>query len=764
MRRAAMLLLVALLVGALPAVAQPQPISMFPAPFVHGGTIYTNDGKATMAIIIGDKAATFDMIGAAMLAMKIGSHLYYTNAPYVNVDDAAKNYGIILYYGGFDANVYNESITNLTMVDGKVFNTSNYKGPSYYLYYCYKDSKLYHNISGYIFNMGGKECDQKYNYVLMPLDQRLNPARFHYILGEYVDDINTGNYPYIINTSRGFHLQTRLIEFSNVTGDVNIPWLGFKLHVDNINVKTGYIRMRMIDPVTGTNVAFLNVTNGDEFPVAGPSKIIIPNIDLVNIKVGGHKGVPYFKIGGAGGWFVLPDFGVILANLTTATFNVSAVTDEIATHYGAFGAEARLNKTTYPVRAWGVWNVTGSKGKNWTYIWSKDVFPWFGGAVNAYFVNESAISGGAYKGDLYVFDNKTGIGTWNFNETKKIGCDNFRFSSIGNRTVTGAVVCPLTEKVVSEEYYCTYVCGGCVGIPPERCGCAGVYKIVTKRYKVNKINCGNYITFDTTQSLVTTSQEKATVYPRGATGVFAGIFDRFENVTGFKGTTQLKIETVGNVTYAKDITQPADVDQIFEREAVFSFVKMPIIYLDSWVFVNNTLSDAVKNKDLILIGGPAVNTIVKYLNDAKLLDVTFKQVNGVWALEYAGKTYNLDYVLKLLYDQGYIPTPTVSSLVYRVEGGNGLGVVEYAKKNPFGSGNILVVAGTDRYGTLAASVALADPTKLYSETAPFFYAAGRGNVPNAVILVGIKPTPPPAVVYPPTITPVVVAIPPGAAG
>jgi hypothetical protein len=32
----------------------------------------------------------------------------------------------------------------------------------------------------------------------------------------------------------GFYVQTGLIEFSNSTGDVNIPWLGFKLHVDNI--------------------------------------------------------------------------------------------------------------------------------------------------------------------------------------------------------------------------------------------------------------------------------------------------------------------------------------------------------------------------------------------------------------------------------------------------------------------------------------------------------------------------------------------------
>jgi len=489
------------------------------------------------------------------------------------------------------------------------------------------------------------------------------------------------------------------------------------------------------------------VTNGATF--TGVSSL--PDIAVVgnvNIKVGDNEGVPKFTVGGTAGvdWFVLPEFGIILANITTVEFTENAVTDEIADNYGDFGAAARFNTTSYPVKgAWAVWNVDGSEET--AYIWSKDVFPWFNGAVNAYFFPTS------YNGDLYVFNKTYGIGLWKFNETKKIGCYDFLFSSIGNRTEEGAVTCPLTETIVSKEYYCTFICGEC----------AGVYKIDSWEDEISKLSCSGQITFDETTSHVATSQEKATVYPRGATGVFAGIFDRFENVTGFKGTTQLKIETAGNITYAKDVTQPADVDQIFEGEAVFSFVKMPIIYLDSWVFVNNSLSDAVKDKDLILVGGPAVNTIVKYLNDAKLLDVTFKQVNGVWALEYAGKTYDLDTVLKILVDQGYLPAPISKDYVYRVEGGNGLGVVEYAKKNPFGSGNILVVAGTDRYGTLAASVALADPTKLASSTAPVFYAAGR-TAPNAVILLGIKPTavPPPAAV--PTLTPVIVAIPAGAAG
>jgi hypothetical protein len=746
MRKAAMLLLVALLVGALPAAA--VPISMFPEPFVKAGTIYTNDGKATMAMVIGDKAASVDMIGAAMLAMKIGSHLYYTNAPYVNVDDA-KAHGITLYYGGFDANEYNISKTTLTLVTRSVGTTL------HNLSWCYSDSTVTPGFTWIppIFNINGKDCNPEgYDYLLMPLENmKLNPAKFHYIVGE---NASISDAPKLVRSITGFYINTGLIEFSNTTGDVNIPWLGFKLHVDNIHFGTpNQIRARMLTP-DGVTVAFLNISadsstfyfNGVTTTPNPESKVVV--VGNVKIKVGDHEGVPYFEIvnqppayPALANWIVLPPFNVILANLTTAVFQNNAVTDEIADHYsyGAMSAAARFNTTSYPVKgAWGVWNVDGS---NRAYIWSKDIFPWFGGAVNAYFLKAGTDA-------IYVFNKTYGIGLWNFNETKHIGCYDFVFTSIGNYTEKGAVKCPLTETIVTKEHYCTFICGEC----------AGVYKVETTEETVQKLHCDFMPGYN-----FATVQTKATVYPRGATGVFSGIFDRFENVTGFKGTTQIKVETAANVTYAKDVTTAADVDQVFAGEAVFSFVKMPIIYLDSWVFKNNTLSTDLKDKDLILIGGPAVNTIVKYLNDAKLLDVTFKLVNTTWALEYGGKTYDLDTVLKILVDQGYLPAPISKEYVYRVEGGNGLGVIEYAKKNPFGSGNILVVAGTDRYGTLAASVALADPTKLVASTAPVFYSAGR-TTPNAVIVLGIMPTAVPVGVPPAVLTPVIVAIPAGAAG
>ncbi|MGB9631610.1 MAG: hypothetical protein ACPL09_06520, partial [Candidatus Methanodesulfokora sp.] len=471
MRKAAMLLLVALLVGALPAAA--TPISMFPEPFVKAGTIYTADGKATMAIVIGDKAATFDMIGAAMLAMKIGSHLYYTNAPYVNVDDAAKH-GITLYYGGFDANEYNISKTDLTLVTERVGTTV------HNLSWCYTGTIVTpgYDITPPIFNVNGADCNPEgYDYVLMPLeDMKLNPAKFHYIVGEaaLISDV-----PKLVGSGGGFYVQTGLIEFSNATGDVNIPWLGFKLHVDNIHFGTpNQIRVRMLTP-DGVTVAFLNISaDSDLFFFDGvttepnsDSKVVV--VGNVKIKVGGHKGVPYFEIGTYPDWIVLPPFGVILANITTATFDQSAVTDEIADHYNAYGAEARLNSTSYPVKAWGVWNVSSSASTDnpYAYIWSSSIFPWFGGAVNAYFLTGTDT--------IYVFNKTYGIALWNFNETKHIGCYDFVFTSIGNRTEEGAVKCPLTETVVSKEYYCTFICGEC----------AGVYKIETTEETVEKLHC-----------------------------------------------------------------------------------------------------------------------------------------------------------------------------------------------------------------------------------------------------------------------------------
>ncbi len=237
-------------------------------------------------------------------------------------------------------------------------------------------------------------------------------------------------------------------------------------------------------------------------------------------------------------------------------------------------------------------------------------------------------------------------------------------------------------------------------------------------------------------------------YPINATGVFAGIYDRVEDRNGdgiFTGATELvPVTTPEGKTVFEDVTPAGYKDLYFNftnPEEVFSFIRAPIAYMDSWVFDGKNLSEDVVNKNLILVGGPLVNTLVKYLNDTGNLYILYKtDGKTTWLYNPQGapgeRDINLSYAIKLI-------DPTIdTSYVYKVEGGNGLGVIQYAKSNPWNSDKlVLVVAGTDRYGTLAASIALSDPTKLANTTIQTFYQAGmdKDHAP-AVIVIGIRPT------------------------
>ena len=267
--------------------------------------------------------------------------------------------------------------------------------------------------------------------------------------------------------------------------------------------------------------------------------------------------------------------------------------------------------------------------------------------------------------------------------------------------------------------------------------------------------CGKNLTFDTYADYTTADVTLAVyhwqlnwLYPMNATGVFAGIYDRVEDRNGdgvFTGATELvPVTTPEGKTVFEDVTPTGYKDLKFNftnPEEVFSFVRAPIAYMDSWVFDGKKLSEDVVNKNLILVGGPLVNTLVNYLNDTGNLYVLYKtDGKTTWLYNPQGapgeRDINLSYAIKLI-------DPTIdTSYVYKVEGGNGLGVVQYAKSNPWNSDKlVLVVAGTDRYGTLAASIALSDPTKLANTTIQTFYQAGmdKDHAP-AVIVVGIRPT------------------------
>ena len=365
------------------------------------------------------------------------------------------------------------------------------------------------------------------------------------------------------------------------------------------------------------------------------------------------------------------------------------------------------------------------------------------------------------------------------------GGDVYWFTSVSSQVYTAGTECPALPPTVTGEF-CGPSCGPTWGLytftegekdllknecntfakpdvllgedstfPPAALTCGEGYG-----KELTLVSYADYNTVDVTSAAY--HWQKNWFYPVNATGVFAGIYDRVEDRNGdgvFTGATELaKIYATEGAVF-EDVTPDSYKDIIFNAtspEEVFSFVRAPIAYMDDWVTYEEDgklkLVDEVKDKNLILIGGPAVNKLVDYLNDTGNLYIWFKNEGTNWWLYNpeggAGeKDINLTYVISLL-------DPAISlKYVYRYKEGNGLGVIQYAKDNPWGDGVILVVAGTDRYGTLAASIALADPTKLYNATIDVYYNAGVGDNAPAVIVIGIQPTKPPTKV---TVKPVVV--------
>ncbi len=234
------------------------------------------------------------------------------------------------------------------------------------------------------------------------------------------------------------------------------------------------------------------------------------------------------------------------------------------------------------------------------------------------------------------------------------------------------------------------------------------------------------------------------IFPINVTGVFAGAYDRFENVTGnWTGTIVLD-------AYNRDVTPADEKDQLFELEDVFSFVKAPLVFMDyQFLMPNGSVNEDLADKNLIVVGGPVANTVADFLNDSGLL----------W----------VEYVGDRLFDTRFRHDGTVEELGYvdlaavRLWTGGatvgfigGLGVVQYAKDDPWGGDNtILVVAGNNRWGTYAAAVAISDPTKIIRDgySPAVFYLAGtdESEHPPFVIVAAIVPgVAPPAAWVPPT--------------
>jgi len=261
----------------------------------------------------------------------------------------------------------------------------------------------------------------------------------------------------------------------------------------------------------------------------------------------------------------------------------------------------------------------------------------------------------------------------------------------------------------------------------------------------------------------------STLHVYNVTGFHAGIYDSFNCLPGtaFNGTAHVDPVT-GAITWG-----PGGADQYYEGEDVFSFIKTPLAYIDSQVFDGTILSADVIDKDLILVGGPHVNSVVDYLNDSGYLYLYYVVDKLFYPADIDPTTgepnyYDLAYALGLT----GMPWPEENIPKYTT----GLGAIQFTAKwngatgpaaawdvsdsDPWGTDPgepgdvenwILVVAGTDRFGTYAASVALADPTKIIYETAPNFCNT------SFVIVIGVTPyAVAPAVV--PGVAPVVMVL------
>jgi len=482
--------------------------------------------------------------------------------------------------------------------------------------------------------------------------------------------------------------------------------------------------------------------------------------------------------------------------------------------YGSMNVDVILEKSNYPDPSGPRVFAGGNMGLTWTagmypatatifydakgYIvdTSKVFAPWvnklaadesflgISGYYNAYTnVDEwyLVVKSGVLGATIFVQDETGWYKPLNTDGKLLVGGKELWFTSVSSGVVTAYQECPALPPTVGAEY-----CG-------PTCGPAwGIYNFTQGERTLTKVECKTFVeddelygytatypeetctkTIDQVDPYATYEDDDVTTavwhwqlnwfYPINATGVFAGIYDRVEdrNKDGvFTGATELvPVTTAEGKTVFEDVTPAAYKDLYFNfanPEEVFSFVRAPIAYMDSWVFDGKALSDDVKNKKLILVGGPLVNSLVKYLNDTGALYILYKTDGKVtWLynpLAAPGeRNINLTYALSLI-------DPTIDpAYVYKIEGGNGLGVIQYAKSNPWSPDKeILVVAGTDRFGTLSASIALADPTKLANITISTYYNAGVGKVAPAVIVIGIRPTtvPTKVVIQPVLVVPV----------
>ncbi|RLG41556.1 MAG: hypothetical protein DRO01_02490 [Thermoproteota archaeon] len=247
----------------------------------------------------------------------------------------------------------------------------------------------------------------------------------------------------------------------------------------------------------------------------------------------------------------------------------------------------------------------------------------------------------------------------------------------------------------------------------------------------------------------------------------ARLWDSYANLTGEWRGTRLLDPRNG------DATPPGEVDLIYQGEDVFSFVRAPLVWSDvevldeSYEPTQAALELGLLDRELILVGGPRANRLVDYLNDSGLLWIPF----------VGGRPYDSGYcggAGGAGGGAGYVDLEWLAQVAPQLACGHvrGVGVVQYARGDPWGEreNRILVVAGDNRYGTLMAAVALADPTRIVRvprDSAVAFYDPSRvcGREFPAVVVAGVVevpggsgPCPPPKAAPPASRIPIVVIL------
>ncbi len=794
--------------------ATEMPISEFPKPFVSDGNIdYDGDGVPDVSLIIGSVGATPDVIGAAMVSAKIGTNMYWSAA---NITLREQYFGTAepfkIWEGGAKIHRYSWLMDSLVLDTYKsdYFTTMDYEitAASYgtstpahgwktqTVDFFTGGTDLYKHLAWYHF-VSDEDNDDVYLEDTYLLYKWLYSERSAVPVGEpdyyiwwyppgtmTVTSPITGlsyTIPGVADTGKSGRFMLPIRAYL-IGEKIPIPFLGdgYYAEIVDINV-TNWTQTvdEWVDPYIRTyypqsfwtyTVASATVwmhlgyngytLNSFKFDYpSGPTWVAWnfhemmfgPNTNLTKSVIVEVKAV---LTSGQGAFLNITSWPLEKHFTTFTIGGTEYVRAQMSftqphwytqTKYDVFGISPddydMTNESVSVVNrpAWYVIPVQGDTPDSHTFYTAKEVHVFVDSweapsyVERDFFLGPSAqeewspptvdVTWDSPAVDVYV--NFVYWGKWMLNETKEVDGKYYFFGNLPGTPCSG----DLEEVTTFWEFYnetfklCEWICTNHTFTIDSK----QVFGNWTLPLEGNFYNGYNY---DAT--VVDYAAHLYELEGYLVSGVYEGYFDRFT-----PGPEEEYTGTTNIVANGTDVTPLAERDLVFQGEDVFSGVHR-FVFLDT----EEAAADALKTTHVILVGGPLVNKYVKELNDTGLLPITFI---GNDRLLFANQIWTYENVTEALFG----PAPAVE--IPRLT--SGLGVVEYATKNPWNEDKLaFVVAGTDRYGTFAASLALFDPTRIVRATAENWYRAGRTiegkTYVNAVIVVGVIPTVPVVPVVP----------------